>query len=432
MNTNYDLLCWCWRHKQLGTELTTTSGKRVDVHDAGLYCREDRPTFFNAKVKINGILFVGNVHILDHASEWYMKGYDHNLAYQNVILIICKVADSETMFGKTVIPTVQAVIDERITKNVNTLMQPMTGQISCKANIENYTTMLIRHAWLAAMQTEWLEQKTEHLRQIYRQNKSMEDTFFISLFSSFGFGANDDVMEKLANAVPMSIIDHYRDDLFQIEAIILGQAGLITDIECVPEKFHDKTLMEGYFQRLRNEYLYLAHKYSMKPISAIFKPFNRRLSSPHVYLSMLANLIYRRSISSSIVTGLASAKEVMDQLFTKATPYWEMHNQFGAITNKTEKKLSFDKMSYIMAASIVPFLFFYGREKSNEEICDRAFDIMDQMKNFSTPESESFAKYGFESNNASQTIALTQLQKNYCDKQNCLKCRFGFCYVKHH
>lgn len=426
-----DLLSYCWKHSLFGN-VVTTDGKSVDISDPGLHNRNEGPTFFNAKVRFNNTLWVGNAQILVNSSDWYLNGFDRNHKYDNVILIICDIVDSEVTNSKgETIPIVQGIIPENVTRNCNTLMG-LGGDFLCHSYVMEYSTTLMRHAWLSAMQTEWLEQKTEHLRQIYRQNKSMEDTFFISLFSSFGFGANDDVMEELANAVPMSVIDHYRDDLFQIEAIILGQAGLITDIECVPEKFHDKTLMEGYFQRLRNEYLYLAHKYSMKPISARFKPFNRRFSSPHVYLSMLANLIYRRSISSSIVTGLASAKEVMDQLFTKATPYWEMHNQFGAITTKTEKKLSFDKMSYIMAASIVPFLFFYGREKSNEEICDRAFDIMEQMKVFSTAESSSFAKHGLEPATAGDTIALTQMKREYCQKHDCLSCRFGFEFIRKH
>lgn len=433
MNTSYDLLCWCWRHKQLGTELTTTSGKRVDVHDAGLYCREDRPTFFNAKVKINGMFFVGNVQILDHASEWYMKGYDHNLAYQNVILIICKVADSETMFGKTVIPTVQAVIDERITKNVNTLMQPMTGQISCKSNIENYTTMLIRHAWLAAMQTEFLENRCEIVRSLYKETHNWSRTLFETLMIGYGFGVNDNQMAKLAKSIPLSALEHHRDDLFQIEAFIMGQAGLL-DLDNIPEKYQEKALIEGYFSKLRNEYLYLAHKYSMKPISVKWNRFSNGGygAYPHVILSMFANFYYSNPLPLDWVLGITSAQKADELLTSHSTPYWQTHNHFGFMSGNVKKGLSQNRRCMLIASAIVPFLFAYGREQGREDLCDIAFDIMDQMKNFSTPESESFSKYGFESNNASQTIALTQLQKNYCDKQNCLKCRFGFCYVKHH
>lgn len=433
MNTNYDLLSWCWRHKQLGTELTTTSGKRVDVHDAGLYCREDRPTFFNAKVKIDGMLFVGNVQILDHASEWYMKGYDHNLAYQNVILIICKVVDSETMFGKTVIPTIQAVVDEHITKNVNTLMQPVTGQASCKARIVDYTTTLIRHAWLAAMQTEFMENRSELVRSIYKETHDWSRTFFETLMIGYGFGVNDSQMAKLAKSIPLSALDHHRDDLFQLEAFIMGQAGLL-NLDDIPDKYQEKALIEGYFAKLRNEYLYLAHKYSMEPISVKWNRFSNGSYGvyPHVILSMFANFYYS-NVPFTKVLDIESAREADELLRTHSTPYWQTHNHFGLMSENAKKGLSQNRRCMLIASVLVPFLFAYGRENERDIYCDKAFDLMEQTKDFSTPESESFVKHGgLKPNNAGETIALTHLQKNYCDKQNCLKCRFGFCYVKNH
>ena len=44
-------------------ELTTTDGYAVEVIDPGLHNRHAGPDFFNAKVRINGTLWVGNVEI---------------------------------------------------------------------------------------------------------------------------------------------------------------------------------------------------------------------------------------------------------------------------------------------------------------------------------------------------------------------------------
>ena len=56
------LLHYCWKHKKfpLG-ELFTTDGRRVEVIDPGLHNRNAGPDFFNAKVRIDGTLWVGNV-----------------------------------------------------------------------------------------------------------------------------------------------------------------------------------------------------------------------------------------------------------------------------------------------------------------------------------------------------------------------------------
>ena len=46
----------------------------------------------------------------------------------------------------------------------------------------------------------------------------------------------------------------------------MGQAGLL-QLEAVPEYYQKDALNEGYFAKLRNEYLYLAHKFSTSRIS---------------------------------------------------------------------------------------------------------------------------------------------------------------------
>ena len=60
------LLHYVWKHKlfPLG-EMKTTDGLTVEVIDPGLHNRNSGPDFFNAKVKINGTLWVGNVEIHD-------------------------------------------------------------------------------------------------------------------------------------------------------------------------------------------------------------------------------------------------------------------------------------------------------------------------------------------------------------------------------
>ena len=65
------LIHYVWKHKMFPlTGLKTTDGQEVEVIDPGLHNRNAGPDFFNAKVKINGTLWVGNVEIHDRASDW--------------------------------------------------------------------------------------------------------------------------------------------------------------------------------------------------------------------------------------------------------------------------------------------------------------------------------------------------------------------------
>ena len=91
------LLHYCWKHKLFPLEpITTTDGLDVEVIDPGLYNRRDSgPDFFNAKVRINGTLWVGNVEIHQKSSDWYAHGHDRDAAYNNVVLHVCGVVDTD-------------------------------------------------------------------------------------------------------------------------------------------------------------------------------------------------------------------------------------------------------------------------------------------------------------------------------------------------
>src|SRR5690606_42051243 len=54
---------------------------------------------------------------------------------------------------------------------------------------------------------------------------SLHDALPIS--RNFGFGINSDEFERLALSLPLNIIQKHGDSLFQIEALMFGQAGML-------------------------------------------------------------------------------------------------------------------------------------------------------------------------------------------------------------
>ena len=68
------LIHYVWKHKLFPlAQLATTDGQSVEVIDVGLPNSNAGPDFFNAKVKIDGTLWVGNVEIHDKASDWFTQ-----------------------------------------------------------------------------------------------------------------------------------------------------------------------------------------------------------------------------------------------------------------------------------------------------------------------------------------------------------------------
>ena len=59
-----ELIHYAWKHKMFPlSALKTHQGQALEVIDVGLHNRHAGPDFFNAKVKIDGVLWVGNVEL---------------------------------------------------------------------------------------------------------------------------------------------------------------------------------------------------------------------------------------------------------------------------------------------------------------------------------------------------------------------------------
>ncbi len=426
------LLHYVWKHKLFPlVELKTTDGKPVEVIDPGLHNHNSGPDFFNAKVKISQTLWVGNVEIHDKSSDWFLHGHDKDQAYDNVVLHVTGKPDVEvTNTAGQYIPQMVLEVPSTIRENYEELLR--TDQYPpCYQIIPDLTTLNI-HAWMAALQTERLEQKTEAIiRRVKRMNGSWENAYFLTLARNYGFGINGDTFEEWATHIPFSAIAHHRDKLFQIEAVFMGQAGLL-DINAIPERYQQEALNEGYYAKLRNEYLYLAHKFSLCPMD--YKRWKflrlRPQNFPHIRLSQLANLYYERKTGLSQLVECKDLFSLQSLLSTKVTPYWETHYTFGSISDLNEKNLSPFSMNLLMINTCIPMLFAYGRHSAKEALCNRAFDFLEQLKAENNYIIRLWKECGLTVKNAGDSQALIQLKKEYCDKKECLRCRIGYEYLK--
>ena len=88
------LLHFTWKYRYFPPhQLTTSDGEEVEIIDVGLHNHNAGPDFFNAKIRIDGHLWVGNVEIHDNSSDWYRHGHEKDPAYNNTILHIATVID---------------------------------------------------------------------------------------------------------------------------------------------------------------------------------------------------------------------------------------------------------------------------------------------------------------------------------------------------
>lgn len=426
------LLHYVWKHKLLPlSELRTTDGQLVEVIDPGLHNRDAGPDFFNAKLRIGGTLWVGNVEIHEHSSEWYQHGHDRDARYNNVVLHITGDADADVLTDdRHYLPQVVLSVPAEVAEHYQELLA--TDHFPPCYRIIGGLSPLMVHSWMAALQTERLEQKTEAIRERARRaNDSWEDAYFQTLARNYGFGINGDAFEQWARQLSLSAAGKHRDDLFQVEALFMGQAGLL-NVQSIPPRYRDAALTEGYFTRLQNEYLYLAHKFQLQAMDYASWRFLRLRPQnfPHIRIAQLATLYHERRTSLSALVECETVEALRALLATHVTPYWETHYLFGSESKRSDKKLSISSVDLLIINTAIPMLFAVGRHRQKDELCDRAFDLLEQMKAEKNHIITMWQQCGLPVKSAGDSQALIQLKREYCDRRDCLRCRFGYEYLR--
>ena len=404
--------------------LQTTTGEPVEVINAGLPNTNAGPDFFNAKLKIGGTLWVGNIEVHTLASDWMRHGHDKDAAYDNVILHVAETVDCEVFRANGVpVPQLQLPCPDPVRQRYDELSHAEIYP-PCYSILSSLPKLTV-HSWLSALQVERFEQKAHVIAtRLERCNNHWEDVFFITLARNFGFGLNGDAFEAWASRLPFRAIDKHRDDLFQVEAFFFGQAGLLD--EELPDA-------DGYYLKLQKEFRYLQHKFELSvPMTATQWRFLRLRPGnfPHVRLAQLANLYYKeRSLFSRIME--ADTLEAVRKLLTVTTsPYWEEHFNFRKVSSSREKQVGKNAQNLIIINTVIPFLYAYGLHKADELLCERATGFLESLKAEDNHIIRHWSGAGLPVSTAADSQALLQLQKEYCDKKDCLRCRFGFEYLR--
>ena len=416
------LLHYVWKHKIFPLkELKTTTGQQVEVIDTGLANTDAGPDFFNAKLKLDGVLWIGNIEIHERSSDWFKHGHHADADYNSVILHIASEIDTEiSRSNGERIPQIQLICSEAVRTNYKELLE--TDSYPPCYRIIPSLPPFTAHSWMTALQMERFEQKATLLNErLKRCQGNWEDAFFITLARNFGFGLNGDAFETWAHQLPFRAVDKHRNDLFQIEAIFFGQAGILEDSDG-----------DGYYLRLKKEYTYLQHKFGLIPMDASLWRFLRLRPAnfPHIRIAQLACLYHRAYGLLSRIMETETLQGVRDILKGGTSEYWLTHYTFGGSSPSRPKTLSNTSLDLLIINTVVTFLYAYGLHKGNRVLCARAGSFLEELKAENNYITRMWEQYGMKASNAADSQALIQLKKEYCDKKKCLYCRIGYEYLK--
>lgn len=419
-----DLLHYAWRLQRFDrTTLQSTTGQPIEILHPGTYNTHAGPDFLNARIRIGDTLWAGNVEMHLKASGWLQHRHQEDRAYDNVILHVVLEEDMPVHHARGErIPCLE--MKKRLPPKLAARYLKLLNNedwIACEPQF-SAVSQLTRSLWLERLAAERLEEKAASIaRQLEANKEDWEETFYQFLARGFGARVNSEPFMMLAQRCPLLLLRKHRHSLFQMEALLFGQSGLLAG-----------SFGEEYPRQLQKEYQFQRRKFRLHPLPPQSWKFMRLRPAnfPTLRIAQLSTLLFQSDNLFSKVMAARTMTEVENVFEVKLSNYWWTHYTFDKTSDKKRKALGRDTIHLLFINTIAPFLFLYGQRRGEEKFQERALELLAATRPESNVVIRRWKSIGADADSAFQTQALLQLKNEYCDKKRCLECAVGSAILK--
>ena len=414
------LLQFIWQFQYFNlTDIKLESEENLSIIFPGQFNTNQGPDFLEARIYIDKTLWIGNVELHINSSDWNKHAHDTDKNYNNVILhVVWKNDESSTSKN---IPLL--VLNDRVSKLLlNRYEELMNNQffVPCEKNISSINT-IIWISWKERLLVERLQKKSKAIEEYLSKNTHhWEETLWWLMAKNFGIKINAEAFEAIAKSVSINILAKHKNNIHQLEAILLGQAALL-----------ENNFTEDYPIMLQKEYFFLKKKYNLSSINQQVHFLRMRPGNfPTIRLAQLAILIYQSTHLFSKIISINSIDEIKKLLSVTANDYWHYHYQFDETSAFKKKNLGTQMINNIIINTIVPIVFAYGYFKNESEYKTKALQWMEELQSEKNSITNGWENINIENKNAFDSQALIELKNSYCDKKRCLECAVGNAIMK--
>lgn len=413
-----EFIHFIWKHRfYRGTALKTSCGLDLEVVDPGEQNVHAGPDFFNARIRMGGMLWAGNVEIHRYSSDWYKHGHHLDPAYNNVILHVVNNHDSEVAnsLGRRILTLLPDYPRQLLTR-YQTLKKNEESLSYC-SYINELDDDTLRQC-LHLLHLERNRGKSSYISSLIAgASGNMEEAFFLALAAGYGLPVNGLPFELLARACGLKQLSRHIDNLFDLEALLLGHSGL---------------LLGGrnkgpYPASLWDRYSDLAAHLPGAALPAhLWKFLRLRPSSfPSIRISQFASTLHLRQPLVNSILGVTDISEMEQVLRVPAGEYWTTHYLFGKASPPLTKYPGEQFVRTLIINVLIPFLTALEKREGRKTSLCRASELLSQLNVESNRIIKNWRSFGIIPRNAAESQALIQLFNVYCKQKRCLQCRIA-------
>ncbi len=191
-----DILQWIWEEQLFDTRvLQTSEGFEIQILDPGTLNKTDGPDFRNARIRIDGILWVGSVELHLKSKGWIQHGHHRDKKYNQVILHVVAEHNPDSVQRKDggSIPTLNLL--PHLPENLHHFVRNIanSNKLPCASSV-NFISKQAFQQQIEKAHHEYLEKKENDFLKFYNPNlvpsRAWKEALILSIFDGFGITHN--------------------------------------------------------------------------------------------------------------------------------------------------------------------------------------------------------------------------------------------------
>lgn len=396
----------------------TLKGEPIEVIETGQLNSHDGPDFEFVRILSDGIEWIGAVEIHRKSSEWQEHKHHEDPRYTSVILHVVLEDALPTMdYEHREVPT--AIME----------VSPMTLQGLSKLTVETQSLRCMPdflHMGAEQFLDVALELLPERIEEKLSLLRSRSDSdhfnsiFYLTLMRYVGAHQNNELMESIARSLPYQYLKKHASDPIALEAMLLGQAGLLSE---EPRDEYEATLL--------SEYQFYRQKFALTPLPPnSFRYLRLRPAAfPARMLGIVAQILHHEEQLLGAIINL-NHREIVHWLKIKPSEYWQKHFDFGRPLERALGGIGANNLRTLIINAIIPTVYYYAQQTGDQMLAQRAIDWLFRLPPETNQYIKLFTQNGIELRYSGDSQALLQLYHNYCQPMHCLRCPIAIAHFR--
>ncbi|MBC6489458.1 DUF2851 family protein [Flavihumibacter stibioxidans] len=409
------LLQFIWQEKYFNaSELLTVTGEKLIIQDGGSFNTNQGPDFTNARILLDGTFWAGNIELHTKSSHWYQHRHEQDPNYRNIILHVVWEDDTPELSRSLPTLVLQNRVPSIMLSRYSDLMMQASA-IACQHLVEDVPRDLWLH-WKKDLLHQRLRRKAAMVLDLLKEARNhWEECHWWWTARHFGGPVNGAFFEQVARSISIKQLARHRNQVIQLEALLLGQANLL-----------DESNSDPYVQLLQREFQYLREKYSLRQVHGRVQKLRMRPAAfPEVRLAQLAMLLHRGGQLHQRMIETTGLRELENLLDITANDFWHYHYTLQEATPYQPKHIGQEMGHQLIINAIVPLVYAAGLRQHQSLLQQRAVSWLEQITAEQNSLLRGWERAGVEIINAAESQAMTELKKCYCTAKRCLDCEIG-------